>query len=129
MILDTCFLIDLHRELAGRPARGARAFLEHHPDTPFAISAITAVEFLEGFADERRGTRFLDPFRILPLDAAVAVHAARIRRQLRRQGAPIGDMDILIAATALHSRIPLVSHNLSHFQRISGLECIGYREG
>jgi predicted nucleic acid-binding protein len=126
-MLDTCFLIDLHREYSGKAPQGAVDFLQRHSEQSFSISAITAVEFLEGFRDERRGIALLKPFRILPFEDATSVYAARIRRNLRKKGTPIGDMDILIAATALHARLPLVTHNLVHFGRIPDLECQNYR--
>ena len=46
---------------------------------------------------------------------------ALIRGDLRYRGELIGDPDILIAATALHHNLTLVTGNVRHFQRIAGL--------
>lgn len=46
---------------------------------------------------------------------------ARLRGDLRRKGQLIGDPDILIAATALHHDLMLVTRNLRDFQRVPGL--------
>jgi tRNA(fMet)-specific endonuclease VapC len=52
---------------------------------------------------------------------------AQIRGQLRRQGQLIGDMDVLIAATALHHGLVLVTANRRHFDRVPNL--MVYTEG
>ncbi len=46
---------------------------------------------------------------------------ARIRGGLRRSGQLIGDPDLLIAATALHYDLTLVTRNVKDFQRTPGL--------
>ncbi|MBI4493912.1 MAG: type II toxin-antitoxin system VapC family toxin [Chloroflexi bacterium] len=47
---------------------------------------------------------------------------ARIRGQLRRSGRVVGDPDLLIAATALHHHLILVTRNLRDFSRIPDLK-------
>jgi predicted nucleic acid-binding protein len=127
MNLDTTFLIDLQREMSGKPARGARSFLQAHSSTRFQISVVTALEFLEGFSDRAQGNRCLMPFKQIPLDETMGRLGSRIRRNLRKEGCLIGDFDILIAATALHMGEVLVTANLEHFKRIPGLKCLSYR--
>lgn len=127
MNLDTTFLIDLHREQCGRPAKGALGFLTSHPRTRFHISVVAAMEFLEGFADPGQGERCLAPFKQVVFDEHMGRTASRIRRTLRETGKLIGDLDILIAATSLRMDEPLVTANEPHFRRIPGLECIPYR--
>lgn len=39
----------------------------------------------------------------------------------------IGDFDVLIAATAMHAGMTLVTDNARHFERIQGLAVEGYR--
>jgi tRNA(fMet)-specific endonuclease VapC len=58
---------------------------------------------------------------ILPVTEPIVVRAADIYAYLRRQGQLISDADILIAATALHHGLVLVTNNLPHFQRIPNL--------
>lgn len=64
---------------------------------------------------------FLQSSEVLPLSEPVAVRAASVYAQLRRAGQPIDDLDILIAATALHHGLVLVTNNTRHFERIKGL--------
>jgi tRNA(fMet)-specific endonuclease VapC len=57
---------------------------------------------------------------ILP-DVYVARRYARTRLELRRQGLPIPDNDLWIAATALAHDLTLVSRD-QHFRRVPGLK-------
>lgn len=93
-----------------------------------AISLITFGEIYEGIyygadprANELAFRSFLRGVDVLPLNRAIMRRFARIRGNLRRRGQIIGDPDILIAATALHHGLTLVTRNISHFQRIPGL--------
>lgn len=128
-ILDTCFLIHLHREWERGEAGDATRYLERHAGAEFGISVITALEFLEGFAKTADGEKFLESFPQLPVTAEVSCTGSRIRRGLRQRGEMIGDFDILIAATALHAEAPLVTDNARHFVRIEGLVVERYRSG
>lgn len=125
-ILDTCFLIDLQRELHRGSNLGASDYLQNHGQETFALSVVSLTEFLEGFEVVEDGEKFLRPFRWLPLNAAVAREASRIRRQLRLQGKLIGDFDIQIAATALVGDLPLVTRDARHFERVTGLKVEAY---
>ncbi len=127
MILDTCFLIDLHRDLKADRAGDARAFLERHRAISFSISVISVTEFLEGFETAANGERFLRPFTWIPIDSAVSREASRIRRHLRLREDLIGDFDILIAATSNVTGLPLVTDNTAHFERVPELQVIRYK--
>jgi len=126
MILDTCFLIDLQREFHSRTAGAARLFVEAHLETHFQISTVSVVEFLEGFEDQSRGERLIANLEWIDVDEEVARIAASIRRNLRKNRSLIGDFDILIAATALASDLPLVTNDREHFERVDELEVIDY---
>ena len=58
---------------------------------------------------------------VVPFDDAVAIHYGRIRAHLRRQGTPIGTMDMLIAAHARALGIPIVTNNVREFERVPDL--------
>lgn len=62
--------------------------------------------------------RFLKMVNAMPWDAEAADFHADIKYQLRSDGTPIGDMDMLIAAHALAADAVLVTHNIRHFKRI-----------
>lgn len=59
---------------------------------------------------------------IWPWDFDAAVHYARIRFQLEKQGTPLAHMDLMIAAHALALNAVLVTNNIKHFDRVPGLK-------
>jgi tRNA(fMet)-specific endonuclease VapC len=68
------------------------------------------------------------PMQMLPFDSACADHAAHVRAALEALGTPIGAHDILIAATALRHKAPLVTRNVREFSRVPGLQCLNWHE-
>ncbi|MEM8868494.1 MAG: type II toxin-antitoxin system VapC family toxin [Verrucomicrobiota bacterium] len=120
-LLDTCFLIELNRELKTGTVGNAQTFIEAHPDEPFAISVITVTEFLEGSAEPAFGEKLLRPFHWYDVGANTSRLAAKIRCDLGTRGQLIGDFDILIAATAKSADTPLVTNNVTHFGHLPDL--------
>jgi predicted nucleic acid-binding protein len=97
-----------------------------------AISVITLGELYEGTyrgpnAQARLSQlrQFAHQFPILPVTEPVIEIFAEHRAQLRAQGTMIADLDLLIASTALHHDLILVTRNLRHFRRVSGLRIYG----
>jgi hypothetical protein len=81
------------------------------------VSAVTRAELFSGRAgEERRVRRLLEPMTDLPVDAAIAERAGRLRRGTIRRSP-----DALIAATALQHRLTLITRNLRDFEGIRGL--------
>lgn len=112
--------------LKGRPE--AQDLFQLLAAQDMAISLITFGEIYEGIyygqnvqQHEAIFRRFLHGVLILPLNRPIMQQFARLRGELRRSGQIIGDFDILIAATALHHDLTLVTRNRAHFQRIAGL--------
>jgi len=64
----------------------------------------------------------------LPVDEETALLYAGIARDLRGRGLLIGSNDLWIGASSLRFGLPIVTANLEHFQRIDGLEVLGYRD-
>ena len=126
MIQDTCFPIDLQREIRTGQEGRATAFLKTHKETHMHISVVTETEFLEGFAQVEAGERLLRCYDRIGIDSRIARQAAIIRRGLRLTGELIGDFDILIAATAIVEEMPLVTKDTGHFERVHDLEIAGY---
>lgn len=128
MLLDTTFLIDLQRELAGGRMRGAGRLLNSNPDATPWVSLFTWMEFAEGYPAEKEDAcrLFLSRFSLILPDSAIASRASRISRSLRESGSTIGDHDAWIAATALERDLPLVTRNPSHFRRVPDLKILGY---
>ncbi|SRR5579883_3097949 len=112
--------------LKGRP--DAQNLLLSLRPAGISISLIIYGELLDGIyyghnplANERIFRQFLRVVPVLPLNRRIMERFARIRGDLRQRGQLISDPDILIAATALHHGLTLVTQNRKHFQRISGL--------
>ena len=113
--------------LKGRPA-AIQLLTALRPDG-LAISGVTYGEIYEGIyygrdprAHEAGFRRFLRLVRVLPISRLVLRRFARLRGDLRARGQLIGDMDLLIAATALQYNLTLVTRNVRDFQRIPGLK-------
>jgi tRNA(fMet)-specific endonuclease VapC len=94
-----------------------------------AISLVTYGEIFEGIyrardpvAAEADFRKWLQAVKVLSLNRAIMRGFGRVRADLRRRGLPIGDSDIMIAATALHHDLTLVTRNRRHFDRIPNLK-------
>lgn len=59
---------------------------------------------------------------MLPFDQAAADTFGIIATELARKGLPIGEFDTLIAVYALLPGLILVTNNMRHFERVSGLQ-------
>ena len=105
-----------------------REKLQSVPMSRICISTITEAELLFGVArrpDARQLRRAVGEFLLLveirPWDSAAAKSYAESRDGLERNGAPLGAMDLLIAAHALACGKVLVSNDRA-FGRIGHLE-------
>ena len=76
ILLDTCFIIDLQRELLRHEEGDAFQYLQQHLKEVFAISVASLTEFLEGFEDQQAGERLLRPFKTLDVSQDIARKAA-----------------------------------------------------
>lgn len=93
-----------------------------------SVAVMTVAELWFGAlksADPARGRAvtdaFLEPFEWLPFDETAADHYASARLHLERRGQPIGERDLIIAATALAHDLTVVTGNVREFQRVPGL--------
>lgn len=123
-LIDTDWMVDY---LKGQVQATGR--LESFAQEGAAISIITYGEIYEGIAFGRNREQHQQGFDgllrvvdVLGLDQPTMERFAQIRGDLRAQGQMIGDLDILIAATALFHNRTLVTRNFRHFNRIPNLE-------
>lgn len=121
MLYDSTFLIHFAGHRGQKQREVARAFLRANPDAPVYTSRVAWAEFAEGCLTAEEVERHMEPFTVIEIGEHVAWTASRISRDLDRRGLHIGDNDVWIAATALAYRIPLVSRNARHFERVPGL--------
>jgi len=66
--------------------------------------------------------RVLPAVTVLPYDISIAKVFGSIRAHLEDAGMILPDADIQIAATAIDHDLELVTGNIRHFNRISGLK-------
>lgn len=93
----------------------------------FAFSLITRYEILRGLK-ARDAAAQIAAFEIrcrvsevLPVRDSIMMKAAELYPILRLQGAPLGDADLIIAATALMHDLTLVTTRTGDFSRVPGL--------
>lgn len=92
------------------------------------VSAVTVGEVVHGIELGRNPEkgyeefdRFLNTVAVAALDIEIGIAYGKLRATLRRSGMPLGDADIIIAATALQLGCTLVTGNRRHFERIPNL--------
>lgn len=126
MLLDTTFLIDLLDQLdAAEDA--LTGFIEG--ETPVAVSPLTVYEAGLGLRESEyaRFDEILAEMVVLPLGRIESHRALSIQRTLGDRGKPIGDIDSLIAATAVESADPRVlTRNVDEFARVGDLDVETY---
>lgn len=66
--------------------------------------------------------RLVDIVQVIPFDVECAKIFGTIKSKLRRLGKPTGELDALIAATAMVNDAILVTGNKRHFENIEGLK-------
>ncbi len=102
-----------------------QSYLATHRTLSFSL--ITYYEILSGLrhrdAKKRLGTfeALAESSTILPVTKTSATISAKLYAQLRGQGKPLDDIDLLIAGTAVANSLRLATRNVKHFGRIEEL--------
>lgn len=122
-LLDTCVVSELTR-LTPQPE--VVRWLQQHSDEA-VLSAVTVGEIQFGIERMPLGhkrnqlQRWFDGLchafegRIFPTDEACWRSWSQLRASCQAMGRPQADLDLLIAATAVVHRLPLVTRNTRHF--------------
>lgn len=125
-LIDTCWVIHAQKNHAPVVDR-----LEELAPTGIGISIISVAELYDGVfgssdneKSERELKKLLNSFEVLPLDEETCRIFARERARLRTSGNLIGDLDLLIGATAIRHNLTILSNNRRHFARLEGLSII-----
>jgi tRNA(fMet)-specific endonuclease VapC len=124
-LVDTNVLSEVLKRKNAQIMRKAASYLNQHGRWTFSL--MTYYEIVRGLK-ARSATTKLARFEalcqrqeILPVTRDLLVLAADLYASLKRAGRLIEDVDLLIAATALHHGLPLATGNTAHFSRIPGL--------
>lgn len=125
MILDTNALSAFFAGEAGAVEKLASAEVVYLP-------VIVLGEFRYGLAGSRkrkewepRLLEFTGSCTVLPVRETTTLPYARIREQLRKNGTPIPENDIWIAALALEYGQPILSRD-SHFDQVRQIQRLGF---
>jgi tRNA(fMet)-specific endonuclease VapC len=128
-ILDTDTWIEYFRHRGG-----VDRHIEETPADKIFASEVNIAELTYGALHSKSVEKHLkEPkeiertFTVLPL-GDWSHDYAEIRHALTSKGIIIGDMDILIAVTARHYGLTVVTHNTKHFSKIPGLQCVDWVE-
>jgi tRNA(fMet)-specific endonuclease VapC len=127
--LDTTLLIDLGGRAAPRKEQAARKIEELAAKGQVLVTTrFNVAELYVGVArsrhpeeDEKAIQTLLSRFEILEFTDAAARLFGFITGFLQQMGKPAGDMDVLIAATAMAYGHTLVTRNSRHFRHIPHL--------
>jgi hypothetical protein len=119
-VLDSDVLIDYLRGAdPGRElVRRLRATLN------FQITGVSAFELAmgRGYGRDPGPAEALLAARCLALTREAGIRAGSLQRELRAAGAGLEMRDAMQAGICLEARAPLITRNVRHFARVSGLQ-------
>ena len=125
-LIDSSVVIDFERQ-----ETSISEFRSRLGNAPMALASITVSELLVGslrstvLAHRLRRQAFIESYLtsvlVLPFDLSVARRHAALTVELTTLGQMIAPHDLIIAATAIHHGLTLVTRDLRHFSRVTGL--------
>ncbi len=120
-----------------RPNEAYVDWLRHLPREEQFTCSVVMGEMYAGAYSSPSPTKWIDRIErfvlpsvtVLNFDLDTARVYGRIRAELRRAGQIIDEADMMIAATAIHHGLTVVTANVSHFARVPGLLVHGFSPG
>ena len=126
-ILDTDTWIDFFRRRSG-----VERHIAETPAEQIYASEVSIAELTYGALHSQAVEKHLkepreieEAFTVLPLGDWTRDYA-EMRQALTSKGIIVGDFDILIAVTARHYDLIVVTHNTKHFGQIPGIQCVDW---
>lgn len=127
--VDTTFLIDYLTESEGGPAG---RYLDRSESVPHYVPTLVLYEVYRGslFADgddvdDLAGA--LEWLHRLPMTESSVREAVEVERELRAEGRPINQLDVLIAGVVRDAGAELVTSD-DHFQQVDDLSVVDYTD-
>lgn len=123
-MLDTDISSYLIRE---NPREWVDAFISHEKKG-ICISSVTYAELFFGLQNHyserlhKKINQLVSLVEIVDWTSSAALKYADIKYHLKKSGTPIGNMDMLIAASAISLNASLVTNNKKHFSVVPGLK-------
>ncbi len=99
-----------------------------HKEEGICISSVTYAELSFGLRNRyserlyKKISQFISLVEIVDWTSSAALQYADIKYHLKKSGTPIGNMDMLIAASAMSIDAALVTNNKKHFSIIPDLK-------
>jgi len=129
------FLLDtncISEAVSAKPDPNVESWVRAADQSLLFLSVLTLGEIRKGLAGLAQGRRrtqleaWLDvelqirfAGRVLPIDAAVADRWGLLAADAKRRGKPLSVVDGLLAATALHHNLTIVTRNVADFKGLS----------
>ena len=127
-LLDTCVISEFVKPM---PEKKVQDWLNGLDAARAYLSVVTLGEIQRGLSEKPASNRRTEleewlnealaaqfEERILPLDGETFITWGQMVAPLKAQGKPMSVMDSLIAATALHHKMVLVTRNVSDFANV-----------
>jgi predicted nucleic acid-binding protein len=125
VILDSCFLVDL---MAGDEAAVAKLDELVAEGRQLSVSTLSVTEVERGLTarERERFDAVVEDVDVVAYERAMAHRAASVLRSLDDEGAPVGAVDAMVAATALERDGAVVTRNVAEFRRVDGVRVVPY---
>ncbi len=125
IVVDTDVIIDYLK----KKQPGAELLKKAYRNYRLHVTSVTVYELMYGVQKSGKTgliNRLLDYVTVIPFDGPAAKKAAALHHALVSKGMDIGVKDAFIAAICEVHKLPLLTRNVKHFNRIPGLKLISF---
>jgi predicted nucleic acid-binding protein len=129
-VLDTSYVVDF---LEGEEDAVTIFDMLRQGSAPLGVTSYTHFELYAGIGrsqqpdrERRQVVNFLEGLTLFDFEPEAARQAGLLDVELAASGEPVGLVDLMIAATALHHGQSVVTRDPEGFERVPGLEVLTY---